>query len=67
MSNILIGVCCVVELENFIAKIEFRDNLFKTLHLPLSYLAHGSTFQFILLLLSEFQSNSLSNVMYLHN
>jgi hypothetical protein len=31
MSNILMGVCCVVELENFRAKIEFRDNLFKAL------------------------------------
>lgn len=46
MSTILIGVFCVVELKNFKAKVEFRDNLFRTLRLSLLYLAPSSSFCF---------------------
>lgn len=46
MSTILIGVFCVIELKNFKAKVEFRDNLFRTLRLSLLYLALSSSLCF---------------------
>lgn len=45
-STIWIGVFRVVELKNFQAKVEFRDNLFRTLRLSLLYLAPASSFCF---------------------
>lgn len=49
--------------------MESRDHLFKTFHFPcfIILLAHVSIIQLILLLLNEFQSNILSNVMYFYN